>query len=535
MYQVGKSSDQVFVKSVLNGSLSKIYKVSLQKDNVLKKREEKPKMVQASEVLYYFNFDTNNQKGINYKQISILKPFFNNNNLNKLFEKNVEFDEACYKEYNQIFNQKPKMEYLSNVDMNMLLTDSEFFTYKSDAKESLNILDQEKLYSKFDSLYKDNKKIDDLSHQKRETLILKDIKIFKILLAKTIMKGLQSKDYSYYTINLDTNLALKILDKCKAGKDSFEKIYKNVVMEFQNRNFEKWGIRTIERKDKNGELIGNLIIIPKTDLKSKNYQERYKVIQTHSANTWCTHTWMASSYMGKGDIIIYKPITKELYDNSQNIVFRYENDKINEIEDYKNSRNVNADNFPKYLEIMDDFQDITGYDKFSNELKIKFKIGEVMYCSKNNYSQQIVKAFKDLKERDIFDLMKVNNFVDINKKLMFNDNPDVKNELYSFNKLCLSDIKKITKNDRYAFSYDVFEYLNEYFKGDEYKKYKNSIKEYNKEYLRKIYVSKTSLPQFQYNMFLNYLGCEQDEDIQFMLEKIKKQIEQVESDDLFIF
>ena len=61
MYQVGKSSDQVFVKSVLNGSLSKIYKVSLQKDNVLKKREEKPKMVQASEVLYYFNFDTNNQ------------------------------------------------------------------------------------------------------------------------------------------------------------------------------------------------------------------------------------------------------------------------------------------------------------------------------------------------------------------------------------------------------------------------------------------------------------------------------------------
>ncbi|UKI40852.1 MAG: hypothetical protein L6V95_12135 [Candidatus Melainabacteria bacterium] len=55
-----------------------------------------------------------------------------------------------------------------------------------------------KLYPSFDSTMTNS-----------NDLLTKDVRLFKLLLAKTIVQGLQNRDYSYFTVTINDDLIKK--------------------------------------------------------------------------------------------------------------------------------------------------------------------------------------------------------------------------------------------------------------------------------------------------------------------------------------
>ena len=256
------------------------------------------------------------------------KNFFEDyiNAINKIFEPKSEADE-----------NKDEDE----VEMCSLLSYQQYNKITPKVKESIMKLDEEKIKNSIRKLYPNDHKI--FKDPNYDLYLKKDVKLFKLLLAKTITEGLQNNDYSYFTVEINDDLVQKIIAKiaddknCKNGKiKSLTNYYKKAVIEYQQEHFEQFGILKQDVVDQDlNQTVGTLIRIPKTKFNSCFYKERFQVVQTHSYRGWCTHTNLATTII-QGDFLIYIPTAEK----KSPLGFRYENGKIVEIEDAKNTREI---------------------------------------------------------------------------------------------------------------------------------------------------------------------------------------------------
>ena len=271
--------------------------------------------------------------------------------------KNATFNlESYYKEMQTIFNVKEadyKPEETRN--NNGTLTFQDYENYCKKQKENLFNLDEEAIENKLKDIYTTRK---NLKIAKNDRLLQKDVKLLKLSIAKIITKGLSTRDYSFYTVPINNDIIENIINKfpttnsnAKVSENTLSQYYKEAVMEYQQSQFTNWGIDKKMVTDEQGNEIGSLITIPQTKKGEPNFENRYRVIQTHSCHNWCTHTKNAI-YIKNGNFVIYKPGTEGIKSNKDNVAFRYVENEIVEIENAKNNRVIDKDNIKEITDIL---------------------------------------------------------------------------------------------------------------------------------------------------------------------------------------
>ena len=161
----------------------------------------------------------------------------------------------------------------------------------------------------------------------------KAIEKLKSIFENLFEKGLQSGEYSFYTVPLNEEIINKTFDIISKSEGSleFHTAYKKAVFEYQQSKFDEWGISKKPAIDDEGNEIGYFITIPQTQEDDPNFVNRYNVIQTHSHNGWCTHKSDALIYLKNKKNVFYIP-----YEGSRKIGFTYYGDTIAIIEPLEN-------------------------------------------------------------------------------------------------------------------------------------------------------------------------------------------------------
>ena len=161
----------------------------------------------------------------------------------------------------------------------------------------------------------------------------KAIEKLKSIFENLFENGLQSGEYSFYTVPLNEEIINKTFDIISKSEGSleFHTAYKKAVFEYQQSKFDEWGISKKPAIDDEGNEIGYFITIPQTQEDDPNFVNRYNVIQTHSHNGWCTHKSDALIYLKNKKNVFYIP-----YEGSRKIGFTYYGDTIAIIEPLEN-------------------------------------------------------------------------------------------------------------------------------------------------------------------------------------------------------
>ena len=341
---------------------------------------------------------------------SIFRDILSKNKLQNLHTIKKRFFNTYIQLLNETFNKIPNFEEEGNPNNKCLSIDDYKFQCKK-AKESIMKLNDEKIKNEIKKLYSSF----DSTMTNSNDLLTKDVRLFKLLLAKTIVQGLQNRDYSYFTVTINDDLIKKIISNLpnKNKITSLENTYKKAVIEYQQEHFAQWGIK--EKQEGNETLIR----IPKTQPNEKYYIERYQVLQTYSCKTWCTHTYNAPKYLQQGDFVIYKPDKNSCNNNHKNVAFRYENDKIVEIENFTNDRNINPWDLDYYNTIFNKYPELKKH--LSNFLKNKITESE----SKKNRFKNILELYNTNIKTDLTteDVIAINKTIKkTNETLMLNLN-----------------------------------------------------------------------------------------------------------------
>ena len=173
-------------------------------------------------------------------------------------------------------------------------------------------------------------------------------KKLKSIFENLFEKGLQSREYSFYTVPLNEEIINKTFDIISKSEGSleFHTAYKKAVIEYQQSKFDEWGISKEPAIDDEGNEIGYFITIPQTQEDDPNFVNRYNVIQTHSHNGWCTHHIGAPSYLENHKNVFYIPKESE-----RRIGFTYEDDTIAVIQPLEN-RGIEKGNSEEIFKIL---------------------------------------------------------------------------------------------------------------------------------------------------------------------------------------
>ena len=161
----------------------------------------------------------------------------------------------------------------------------------------------------------------------------KAIEKLKSIFENLFKKGLQSGEYSFYTVPLNEEIINKTFDIISKSEGSleFHTAYKKAVFEYQQSKFDEWGISKEPAIDDKGNEIGYFITIPQTQKDDPNFVNRYNVIQTHSHDGWCIHQCMAPVYLENHNNVFYIP-----HEGSRKIGFTYTGNTIAEIQTLEN-------------------------------------------------------------------------------------------------------------------------------------------------------------------------------------------------------
>ena len=161
----------------------------------------------------------------------------------------------------------------------------------------------------------------------------KAIEKLKSIFENLFKKGLQSGEYSFYTVPLNEEIINKTFDIISKSEGSleFHTAYKKAVFEYQQSKFDEWGISKEPAIDDKGNEIGYFITIPQTQEDNPNFVNRYNVIQTHSHDGWCIHQCMAPVYLENHNNVFYIP-----HEGSRKIGFTYTGNTIAKIQTLEN-------------------------------------------------------------------------------------------------------------------------------------------------------------------------------------------------------
>ena len=220
--------------------------------------------------------------------------------------------------------------------------------------------------------------------------------MFKLILAQTIINGLQTRDYSFYTMPLKKDFILKVLENCLNNPNQdFNVIYRNTVLEQQDQQLEEMGITKQAKRDENGNVIGYLIRIPMTSSYDNAYENRVRFIQTHSYHNWCTHTKKALEYIQGGDFVIYEPNNQSF----SNIAFRYYNGEITELVNNKNDGNIEINDIAYYESICNSFPELR--PDFSEDILNKYDPAIIEKNIRENITR---KPYEEINTYQLFDI-----------------------------------------------------------------------------------------------------------------------------------
>ena len=439
----------------------------------------------------------------NYKKDSCLKAFIKpyGNFFLKTKKKDSTFESLYDAQYASIFSKEPKFETKGN--NNTVLNIQKYNEYRDKVQSELDAFQfDDNVREKIMNKYIEN------GRQVSETFYEKDFKMFKLTLAQTVINGLQTRDYSFYTMPLKKDFILKVLENCLNNPNQdFNVIYRNTVLEQQDQHLEEMGITKQANKDENGNIIGYLTRIPKTSLDDDAYEDRVRFLQTHSYHNWCTHTNMALKHIQGGDFVIYEPSDQSF----SNVAFRY-NDNITEIEDSRNDGKIRPKDIEYYNSIFKSFpeikQDLTEFNlrKYNSAIADKSKFENII--TKEIYKEGF--SFKDI---SLDDLYGINDY--------FASDESKKDVIYGFNISYLKMFLALPNILEEIQSSDI-KTLNDTFKKSDHKDIQVMIHDFNIAYFNTLIDSSNILekiwPMDIKN--LNYAFKEnKDEDIQAVLKQ----------------
>lgn len=191
--------------------------------------------------------------------------------------------------------------------------------------------------------------------------------------------------------NVPLDLNKQILSDCIAEIEAKLKEQPKTTFDFYNLYSKKLASFYLKEEKNLSSNKTGWIVIPSKAQDNKNFRTNVKKLKSLSNEKWCIKTFKASSYLNQGKFHLY-------YEAGQpKIAIRFDNDKIVEIEGFKNNKRIPQE----YLEtikkhISENSLKISPYEKNRFDeaeliAKVNYDIGDAI---KNNDSYKILDYFK---------------------------------------------------------------------------------------------------------------------------------------------